>query len=63
MYRALRTFRAIFPAEMEIKGRAVVAGALHPKVWDHLFETLKSHFLLALGLLNIVNFPIRILES
>lgn len=44
MYRAIRTFRAIFPVDMEIKGRAVVSGALHPKVWDRVFETLKSIF-------------------
>jgi uncharacterized SAM-binding protein YcdF (DUF218 family) len=44
MYRALKTFRAIFPSEMDIKGRAVVAGSLHPKVWDHMVETLKSLF-------------------
>src|SRR5262249_18488495 len=40
MYRALRTFKAIFPPEMEIKGRAVVSGSIHPKVWDHVFETI-----------------------
>ena len=44
MYRALKTFKAIFPPEMIIKGRAVVAGSLRPKVWDHMIETVKSLF-------------------
>lgn len=44
MNRALRTFKAIFPPEMEIKGRAVVSGGRYPKVWDHGIETLKSLF-------------------
>jgi uncharacterized SAM-binding protein YcdF (DUF218 family) len=44
MNRALRTFKAIFPPEMEIKGRAVVSGSRYPKVWDHGIETLKSLF-------------------
>lgn len=44
MNRALRTFKAIFPQEMEIKGRAVVSGSRYPKVWDHILETFKSFF-------------------
>jgi uncharacterized SAM-binding protein YcdF (DUF218 family) len=44
MHRSLKTFRAIFPPEIEIKGRAIVAGTFHPKVWDHGMETLKSLF-------------------
>lgn len=44
MHRALKTFKAVFPTEMEIKGRAVVAGSRYIKVWDHWVETLKSLF-------------------
>lgn len=44
LYRSIRTFRSIFPQEIEIKGRAIVAGSVRPKVWDHLVETLKSLF-------------------
>jgi hypothetical protein len=44
MNRALRTFKAVFPSETEIKGRAVASGNARPKVWDHLFETVKSFF-------------------
>ncbi len=44
MYRSIRTFRAVFPPEIDIKGRAVVTVSVHPKVWDHMIETLKSLF-------------------
>jgi uncharacterized SAM-binding protein YcdF (DUF218 family) len=44
MYRALKTFRAVFPQEIEVKGRAIVAGVYRPKVWDHLQESLKAIF-------------------
>lgn len=44
MHRSLKTFRAIFPPEFEIQGRAIVSGSFKPKVWDHAIETLKSLF-------------------
>lgn len=44
MHRAYRTFRAVFPKEIEIKTRAVIAGRLHPKVEDVFEEAFKSFF-------------------
>jgi uncharacterized SAM-binding protein YcdF (DUF218 family) len=44
MHRAYRTFRGVFPKEMEIKTRAVIAGRYHPKVEELFWETFKSLF-------------------
>lgn len=44
MHRSLHTFRAIFPSEINVQGRAIVAGNFRPKFWDHANETLKSLF-------------------
>ena len=44
MYRSYMIFRHVLPAEIDIFERAIVAGDLHPDIWDVGLETLKSMF-------------------
>jgi uncharacterized SAM-binding protein YcdF (DUF218 family) len=44
MYRAFRTFRSVFPAEIPIYARAVISQHFDPGYWEVFFETLKAIF-------------------
>tara|TARA_Y100000817_G_scaffold269194_1_gene226613 strand:+ start:185 stop:751 length:567 start_codon:yes stop_codon:yes gene_type:complete len=44
MYRSLNTFMSIFPAELQIYPRAIVAGRYQPKLGSIMVETIKSLF-------------------
>lgn len=44
MYRSFRIFRTVFPSEIKIIPRAVVAGRLEPNFFEASFETIKSLF-------------------
>ena len=44
MYRSERIFKSVFPPEIQIKPRAIVAGALRPDWIDLGLETIKSLF-------------------
>lgn len=44
MYRALRTFHAVFPSEIQIIPHAVLAGTEPTTFWDVFFESVKSVF-------------------
>ena len=42
MYRAYRTFRAVFPREYRIQQRAVISGTLKPSKLNILYEVISS---------------------
>ncbi|MCK5923686.1 MAG: YdcF family protein [Methylococcales bacterium] len=44
MYRALQTFQAVYPEELPIYPRAVIAGSLRPTWGEVINETTKSLF-------------------
>ncbi len=44
MYRSYRIFRTIYPADIAISQRAVVAGRLDPNIFETFIETTKSLF-------------------
>ncbi len=44
MYRSFKIFRTVFPADVAITARAVVAGRLEPAALETFVETIKSLF-------------------
>lgn len=44
MHRALKTFEAVYPPELPIRTRAIVAGSVRPSLGDRVTESLKSMF-------------------
>ncbi len=44
MYRAYKTFQAIFPSHIQLQSRSVVSGRLKPSIREFFTETFKSLF-------------------
>lgn len=44
MYRSLKTFKGVFPANMPIYPRAILSGEFRPEFWDLANEVVKSLF-------------------